>query len=116
MTDHQTHLKAHLNVFPEGARFLTTYRPETLREFIKRRARLLWGCLTLNPDDDFHYEWHRPFGCQVAQTEVVLPGHPDYDKADATAAGIYRVLLGKSPWLSLVEGSNFPDGIGDTGA
>ncbi len=85
-----------------GARYLTITREETLREATLRRARLVWGCLTLKPDRDFYDEW-RPFRRMVTTYKKLWQGEEGYEQAMSreTEHLIYRKTVSSSPWLSL---------------
>ncbi len=96
-----------------GMRWLVTPEREPLWTSVKRRIGLLWGCVTFNPDRDFHDEF-RPFRQMHNVWRKVWPGDPDYDKADRNAGRIYRRAFDRNPWLGLMENKeNWPDNMGE---
>lgn len=90
-----------------GERYLYSYRTEPIAKSIKRRARLVWGCLTLNPDPYFHEEF-RPFRQTETITTVVLPGEEGYEEADSFGPDLIKHVLTTSPWCSLLPKDTQP--------
>ena len=109
-------LQAAIQREDDGERFLSTRRTESFTRAFTRRLRLAWECVTLRPSDLFYDEFYplRPFRRTEIRCESVWPGHPDYDKADRFAPGLYRKLLSESPWTTLAKGCGFPEGLGYT--
>jgi hypothetical protein len=92
-------------------RYLTRLHVEPLRDSLARRVKLLWGCITFNPDPDFH-ELMREFRHTVTEWVPVEPGDPEYDDAPYQSGiaffgpdmrdRIYDKLIEGSPWCNLI--------------
>lgn len=93
----------------EGMRYLMIPERESLWVAVKRRAGLVWGCLTLRPHPDFQDEF-LTFRKSQHRYERVFPGHPQYDQADTLGPRLFRKTLTGNPWLDILEGNRFPQG------
>lgn len=96
-----------------GRRWIVTRKMEPLKDSIKRRVHLLWGCVTFNPDPDFHDEF-RPFRQERNDWRKVWPGEPGYETAERDADQVYKKVLSNNPWLDLLKGVTFPPNLGKT--